>query len=216
MRRPRRQALGLLATVALIRGAGSVERGPASPPPPVPPPAPVVLTGSQPAGGYAGPGVCRGDVNGDGATGVADLLLILAAFGGQCVLPATSMAEDLTADCTVSVADILVALGAFGEVCSGACTTTAAHRSTLSSVESLFPCEPCVDACYTAFGTPNWDDPAETCAFVDQVYSTNSHDTCLDVRSATHHSLIIPHPPQLDYSRRGISKRLCGSRPALT
>lgn len=60
-------------------------------------------------------------MNSSGDIGVADLLLILGAFGanGVCGGPAGQAAAnvvacDVNADCQVGVADILLTLGAFG------------------------------------------------------------------------------------------------------
>ena len=53
-----------------------------------------------------------GDVDGDGAIGVADILGVLAEFG--C---ATSCTVDLDEDGQVGVSDILEVLAQFGEVC---------------------------------------------------------------------------------------------------
>ena len=55
---------------------------------------------------------CVGDANGDGAVDVADLLLILAAFGGsECGR------TDLDGDCDTDVRDVLTCLSDFGARC---------------------------------------------------------------------------------------------------
>ena len=62
--------------------------------------------------GSCEPCTCPGDVDGDGAIGVADILGVLAEFG--C---ATSCNVDLDEDGQVGVSDILQVLAQFGEVC---------------------------------------------------------------------------------------------------
>ena len=62
--------------------------------------------------GSCEPCTCPGDVDGDGAIGVADILGVLAEFG--C---ATSCMVDLDEDGQVGVSDILEVLAQFGEVC---------------------------------------------------------------------------------------------------
>ena len=56
--------------------------------------------------------VCQGDVNGDGAITVADILLILSDFG--CT---TSCSADVDGDGSVTVSDVLVVLSLFGNPC---------------------------------------------------------------------------------------------------
>ncbi len=51
---------------------------------------------------------CIGDVTGDGVTDVADLLALLAAYGGS------DPAYDLEPDGVVDVTDLLLLLGDFG------------------------------------------------------------------------------------------------------
>ena len=58
------------------------------------------------------PCTCPGDVDGDRAIGVADILGVLAEFGY-----ATNCAVDLDEDGRVGVSDILQVLAQFGEVC---------------------------------------------------------------------------------------------------
>lgn len=56
--------------------------------------------------------VCQGDVNGDGAITVADILLILSDFG--CT---TGCSADVDGDGSVTVSDVLVVLSLFGNPC---------------------------------------------------------------------------------------------------
>jgi hypothetical protein len=56
--------------------------------------------------------VCQGDVNGDGAITVADILLILSNFG--CT---TGCSADVDGDGSVTVSDVLVVLSLFGNPC---------------------------------------------------------------------------------------------------
>ena len=56
--------------------------------------------------------VCQGDVNGDGAITVADILLILSDFG--CT---TSCSADVDGDGSVTVGDVLALLSLFGQAC---------------------------------------------------------------------------------------------------
>ena len=56
--------------------------------------------------------VCQGDVNGDGAITVADILLILSNFG--CT---TGCSADVDGDGSVTVSDVLVVLSLFGDPC---------------------------------------------------------------------------------------------------
>lgn len=56
--------------------------------------------------------VCQGDVNGDGAITVADILLILSDFG--CT---TGCSADVDGDGSVTVSDVLVVLSLFGSPC---------------------------------------------------------------------------------------------------
>jgi hypothetical protein len=67
---------------------------------------------------------CRADVNLDGQVSVADLLLVLGAYGvsGLCNVGLDAQMEaaaatDLNQDCAVTVADLLLALTAFGMQC---------------------------------------------------------------------------------------------------
>ena len=55
---------------------------------------------------------CSGDVNGDGAVTVGDLLAILAEFG--CTSECTT---DLNGDGSTTVADLLLLLSVFGSTC---------------------------------------------------------------------------------------------------
>ena len=60
-------------------------------------------------------------MNSDGRVNVADLLLILGAFGANAC-DGSSAAEavaaaDMNADCLVTVADLLLTLGAYGQTC---------------------------------------------------------------------------------------------------
>ena len=73
-----------------------------------------VLTGGtmELRGGFWGgivPASCPGDVNGDGATDLSDLALVLADFGcsGGC-------SADLTGDGATNLSDLAEVLGAFG------------------------------------------------------------------------------------------------------
>lgn len=92
--------------------------------PPPPPAVPCADRGDVAAGAdssTASVDRCPGDVNGDGRINVADLLLILGAYGSNpcdaSVLEAVVQA-DVNADCRVGVNDLLLCLGAFGQVCS--------------------------------------------------------------------------------------------------
>ena len=63
---------------------------------------------------------CIGDVNRDGRVNVADLLLVLGAYGSSsCAAsaPLSSATADMNADCSVDVADLLLCLSVFGQVC---------------------------------------------------------------------------------------------------
>lgn len=63
---------------------------------------------------------CMGDVNRDRRVNVADLLLVLGAYGSNSCgasAPLGSAAADMNADCSVNVADLLLCLGVFGHVC---------------------------------------------------------------------------------------------------
>ena len=69
---------------------------------------------------------CEADVDHDGRVDVADLLLVLGAFGlhaeraadGACGANAgDGLLEDINEDCAVGVADLLLVLAAFGAVC---------------------------------------------------------------------------------------------------
>jgi hypothetical protein len=67
------------------------------------------LVAPQPAAGRP----CRSDINRDHSVGVADLLLVLAAFGGR---DACGQAEDIAGeDCVVNVSDVLAVLSDFGQ-----------------------------------------------------------------------------------------------------
>jgi hypothetical protein len=72
----------------------------------------VPVSGTVPVAG------CAADVNSSGDVGVADLLLILGAYGyaGVCggTAAPTVVACDVNADCEVGVADILLTLSSFG------------------------------------------------------------------------------------------------------
>ena len=64
------------------------------------------------------------DVNSDGRVAVADLLMILSAFGQSwdcgdpgAAVAAVAAAADVNDDCEVAVADILMALSQFGQTC---------------------------------------------------------------------------------------------------
>jgi hypothetical protein len=72
-------------------------------------------------GGGSSGSVCVGDVNGDGSVAVADILLVLAAYGsnacaGSWVVENVA-AVDLNGDCRVDVGDLLLTLGAYGRTC---------------------------------------------------------------------------------------------------
>lgn len=57
---------------------------------------------------------CRSDIDRDHSVGVADLLLVLAAFGGR---DACGQAEDIAGeDCVINVSDVLVVLSDFGQL----------------------------------------------------------------------------------------------------
>jgi hypothetical protein len=56
--------------------------------------------------------VCQGDVNGDGAITVADILIILSEFG--CTIGCSA---DVDGDGSVTVSDVLVVLSIFGNPC---------------------------------------------------------------------------------------------------
>ena len=63
---------------------------------------------------------CRADVNSDGRVTVADLLLIMGAYGQRNLCDVgigDRAAMDVTRDCAVTVADLLAALSAFGLQC---------------------------------------------------------------------------------------------------
>ena len=55
---------------------------------------------------------CLGDLNGDGAVGVNDVLAVLGEFGCQ-----TSCTADIDGNGTVGVNDVLAVLSEFGVVC---------------------------------------------------------------------------------------------------
>ena len=95
----------------------------------------------------------------------------------------------------VGVNDLLLLLSAYGSttaVADSGCAITAAHRSILSSVESLFPCEDCITACFDQGGVgaegPDWDEPTATCEFMDAIYTTETHNDCLN--SCSHETLV--------------------------
>ena len=63
--------------------------------------------------GVTGTGPCVGDINGDGAVGVDDLLELLAVFGDTC----SGCGEDLNGDGAVGVDDLLALLAVYGSDC---------------------------------------------------------------------------------------------------
>ena len=71
------------------------------------------------AGSSSAPGgaACEGDIDRDGRVDVADVLLLLAAFGTAEACGPPALPEDLDGDCVVAVADILIALSGFGRAC---------------------------------------------------------------------------------------------------
>ena len=72
---------------------------------------------------------CTGDVNGDKRVTVADVLLVLGAYGSPSPCGAQGIDDafgqevqhaDINADCRVNVEDLLLCLRAFGMACPGA------------------------------------------------------------------------------------------------
>ena len=62
---------------------------------------------------FAGPGYCPTDLDGNGTTGVPDLLSLLSAFGSTC----GDCVQDISGDGTVEVSDLLHLLSAFALSC---------------------------------------------------------------------------------------------------
>jgi hypothetical protein len=60
---------------------------------------------------------CTGDITGDGAVGLEDLSLMLAAFGTCAGEAGFNSGADLDADLCVTLADLAIQLGAFGTSC---------------------------------------------------------------------------------------------------
>jgi hypothetical protein len=83
-----RTFLAMAACAALLATVGSVPVAQAEPP------------GSE----------CVGDVDGDGRTGVMDLLAVIGAYGTEC----SNCPEDVTGDNIVGVDDLLTVVADFG------------------------------------------------------------------------------------------------------
>ena len=132
----------------------------------------------------------EGDIDGDCG--------VHAAPPARPPLPSTAPRADRRAAAVravVGVNDLLLLLSAYGSTTAAAdsgCAITAAHRSILSSVESLFPCEDCITACFDQGGVgaegPAWDEPTATCEFMDAIYTTETHHDCLN--SCSHETLV--------------------------
>jgi hypothetical protein len=67
--------------------------------------------------GCPGAPPCPGDVNGDGVRDLADLTLLLGAFGSSTGDPAFNAGADLDGDGTIALADLTSLLSTFGVAC---------------------------------------------------------------------------------------------------
>ena len=112
-----------LAPLACGAGGGPEAGGASSAPPPPPPsPPPSDAAVARPTRYQSD--CTSADVNSDGRVAVADLLMILSAFGQSwdcgdpgAAVAAVAAAADVNDDCEVAVADILMALSQFGQTC---------------------------------------------------------------------------------------------------
>ena len=80
------------------------------------------------------------DVDGDGAVGVSDLLVVLGAFGQRG--GGESVSSDRNGDGSVDVADLLLVLGAFGQTCS---PTPSPPTGPVTGVREIVGSQGCVD-----------------------------------------------------------------------
>jgi|EP01046_Picozoa_sp_COSAG06_P020183 hypothetical protein len=100
-----------------------------------------LLAAAPPAPGRDGG--CEADVNGDGAVGVSDLLLVLGDFGRSDDQP---LPTDVGGDGTVAVADLLLVLGAFGQTdCPPAPSSPAPGQGPQGAEQEVVGTRSCID-----------------------------------------------------------------------